>query len=120
MGRKPTVNTNLPRGMRARKRGDKTYYYYDASGKPRKEIPLGQDYVKAVQEWSKLEIAKIPKAARPTFAMAAARYTNEVIPTKATNTQNNDWQKIKFLLKFFGGKTPHHSKKSNRNTSGNT
>lgn len=26
----------------------KAYYYFDAGGKPRKEIPLGDDYVLAV------------------------------------------------------------------------
>ena len=49
MGRKATVNLNLPTGMRARKRKKKgeviIWYYYDTGGKPRKEIPLGNDYI---------------------------------------------------------------------------
>ena len=40
--------------MRARRRGSKTYYYYDTGAKPRHEIPLGFDYILAVQEWAKL------------------------------------------------------------------
>ena len=55
MGRKPTKNLNLPPRMRARVRGTKTWYYYDAGGKPRREIPLGNDYPLAVRQWSELE-----------------------------------------------------------------
>lgn len=60
MGRHPTVNKNLPPRMRARRRGDATYYFFDAGGKPRKEIPLGKDYVLAVQQWAKLNTAPAP------------------------------------------------------------
>jgi len=49
MGRTPTKNLNLPQHMRARVRGDVTYYFYDTGGTPRKEISLGKDYIKAVQ-----------------------------------------------------------------------
>lgn len=62
MGRKPTINANLPARMRARRRGDKTYYYFDAGGKPRKEIALGTDYVLAVQAWARLNTAPPPVA----------------------------------------------------------
>ena len=68
MGRKRSTNTNLPDRMRARKRTRKNgkttvYYFYDGRDENgrRKEIPLGTDYVAAVQEWSKLESAKLPK-----------------------------------------------------------
>ncbi len=51
MGRKPTVNLNLPKGMRSRKqRSGHIYYYYDLGGKPRKELPLGDDYPLAVKK----------------------------------------------------------------------
>ncbi|HNZ56947.1 MAG TPA: hypothetical protein PKL58_06265, partial [Methylophilaceae bacterium] len=54
-GRRPTVHANLPPHMRARVRGDTTYYYYDTGGKPRKEISLGKVYVEAIRRWSELE-----------------------------------------------------------------
>jgi hypothetical protein len=44
--------------MRARKRGKKTFCYYDTGGKPRREISLGSDYSLAVDKWAKLEIDK--------------------------------------------------------------
>lgn len=50
MGRAPTVNSTMPPGMRPRKqKSGKTYYYLDTGGKPRKEIPLGSDYILAVK-----------------------------------------------------------------------
>ena len=58
MGRKPTVNLNLPQRMRLRVRNGKTYYFYDAGGKPRREIALGQDYVLAIQKWAELHEAQ--------------------------------------------------------------
>ena len=58
MGRKPSKHPNLPKGMRARtKANGKTWYYYDTGGKPRREIPLGDDYVLAIQKWTELEMA---------------------------------------------------------------
>lgn len=60
MGRKPTKNLQLPPSMRIRRRGDRVYYYYDHGGKPRRETPLGSDYVEAVQKWAKLHVAPAP------------------------------------------------------------
>lgn len=40
--------------MRARERGNKIHDYLDTSGKPRREIPLGSEYVTAVQKWAEL------------------------------------------------------------------
>lgn len=72
MGRRSTANLNLPPRMRARTRWGKTHYYYDTGGKPRKEIPLGDDYVLAVRKWSELHAA--PVAAKPTVGWAIAKY----------------------------------------------
>ncbi len=73
MGRHPTVNRHLPARMHAlRQRSGKVYYYYDAGGTPRKRIPLGPDYVLAVQQWAKLNLSAAP--VRPTFGYAVARY----------------------------------------------
>lgn len=109
MGRKPSTNLNLPKGMRARTRPRKhgqsvTYYYYDAgyvSGK-RKEIPLGKDYISAVQQWAKLEAAATPKGQRATYSAMANRYLAEVSPTKSTGTQRNHRVFARSLERFFG------------------
>lgn len=58
--------------MRARRRGDAIYYFYDAGGKPRKEIPLGKDYVLAVQQWAKLNLAPAP--VQITVSWAIGKY----------------------------------------------
>lgn len=101
MGRKPTINTNLPPQMRARKRGDVTYYYYDFGGKPRREEPLGKDYVLAVQKWSELQSRPIPDNSIITFAMAINRYANEVLPKKPAGTIKDYTKAINQILKFF-------------------
>lgn len=72
MGRHPTVNRNLPPRMRARRRGGKTYFYYDTGGKPRHEISLGTDYILAVQEWSRLHQAEPTE--QMTISWLAAKY----------------------------------------------
>ena len=58
--------------MRARRRGSKTYYYYDTGAKPRHEIPLGFDYILAVQEWAKLHQAEPTE--RMTVSWLIAKY----------------------------------------------
>lgn len=88
--------------MRARKRGVKTWYYYDTGGTPRKEIPLGKDYAMAIKKWAELQINATPQHKEIiTFAYVVERYVREVIPTKAANTQKGNLQQLKFLLQFF-------------------
>ena len=102
MGRRPTKNLNLPKGVRARKRGAKTWYYYDTGGKPRKEIPLGNDYALALKKWAELEVNV--KARHPqviTFRYVAERYIKEVIPQKAPATQKGNMLELAQLYKFF-------------------
>lgn len=101
MGRKPTVNNHLPPQMRARKRGDVIYYYFDFGGKPRKEKSLGKDYVLAVQEWSKLQCKSIPNNATITFKMACDRYMRDILPNKPANTQKDYNKAFKNILKYF-------------------
>ncbi|WP_321913508.1 tyrosine-type recombinase/integrase [Paraburkholderia sp. J11-2] len=101
MGRRPTRNPNLPSGMRARHRKDTTYYYYDHGGKPRREEPLGTDFVLAVKKWAEIEGANAPKQARPTFKDAADIYMREVLPGKAPRTQEGNLREIVFLKEFF-------------------
>ncbi|BET13678.1 tyrosine-type recombinase/integrase [Pandoraea sputorum] len=103
MGRKPTKNLNLPPGMRARvQRSGKCYYYFDAGGKPRREIPLGPDFVSAVQKWAELEMAP-PESVAPliTFRHAAQRYLREVLPLKAPQTQRGNLRELERLYQFF-------------------
>lgn len=102
MGRKPTVNLNLPPRMRARVKPGGTYYYYDAGGKPRKEIPLGNDYTTAVQRWAELEQDKPELAAQIiTFKHVADRYIRDVLPGKAQRTRRDNLIELDFLLQFF-------------------
>lgn len=102
MGRKPTVNTNLPKGMRARRqKSGKVFYYLDTGGKPRREIPLGDDYVAAVGQWAKLTISDKPTAAVVMFNDAAERYQREALPLKARRTQKDNLSELAKLLEFF-------------------
>ncbi|MGA8148288.1 MAG: tyrosine-type recombinase/integrase [Gallionellaceae bacterium] len=103
MGRRPTKNLNLPPKMRARaKAGGKIWYYYDAGGKPRREIPLGCDYTTAVLKWTELVQDK-PECAGQliTFKAVSDRYLLEVLPYKAPQTQRGNLRELDWLLKFF-------------------
>jgi integrase len=101
MGRKPSRWTNLPKGMRARPRGQKIFYYLDTGEKPRRELPLGSDYVMAVQKWGELTSAKKPSDGVITVAYALGRYFLEVVPGKAPLTQKDNEQEKAWLLRFF-------------------
>ncbi len=103
MGRKPTVNLHCPPRMRPRRRGNVTYYYYDWGGKPRREEPLGTDFVLAVRRWSEIEQTQVPRTAAPTFSDAADIYVRDVIPTKAPRTQSDNLKELVFLREFFDG-----------------
>lgn len=48
MGRKKTINWNLPPRMLAREKPGGIYYYYCTRGANRKEIPLGKDFSRAM------------------------------------------------------------------------
>ena len=103
MGRKPSVHNNLPPRMRARaKAGGRLWYYYDAGGKPRKEIPLGCEYTAAVRKWADLEQDKPEQVAQmQTFKKVSERYVTDVIPGKAARTQHDNLIELDYLLKFF-------------------
>lgn len=101
MGRKPTVHANLPPRMRARKKPGGVYYYYDAGGKPRREIPLGSDYILAVKKWSELHADSIPRHAETTLKDVWDKYLLEVFPQKSAGTQKDYSKGIKPLLTFF-------------------
>lgn len=101
MGRKPTRWTNLPKGMRARPRGKLIHYYLDTGAKPRVEIPLGSDYVLAVQKWAELTSRPKPASGTGTFGYVVAEYRREIIPTKAPRTQLDNDKELGWLLRFF-------------------
>jgi len=101
MGRKPTRNKNLPAGMRARHRGNTTYFFLDTGSKPRKEISLGKDYVLAVKKWAELSISKEPSSGVVTFRYVAERYIHDVLPGKAPETQRVNLSELKRLYAFF-------------------
>jgi len=101
MGRKPTRWANLPKGMRARPRGKLIHYYFDTGGKPRHEIPLGSDYVIAVQKWAELAKRATPEAAAGTFAQVVAEYWKSEIPKKAPRTRRDNEKERDWLLRFF-------------------
>lgn len=102
MGRKPTKNTNLPPRMRKRvQKSGVAYYYYDTGGKPRKEIPLGKDYIQAVQKWAELEADTSISVPDATFRDAALRYVREILPTKAERTRRDNVRELDVLYQFF-------------------
>lgn len=101
MGRKPSRWSNLPKGMRARPRGKLIHYYLDTGAKPRKEIPLGSDYLEAVRKWAELTASRKPEGAVITFADVKDRYWQDVLPGKAPQTQVDNEKEAAWLLRFF-------------------
>lgn len=96
MGRKPTKNLNLPQHMRKRvQRSGKVYYYFDTGAKPRKEIPLGEDYFVALRRYAELQ--QIEKTDEPTFGDVIIKYSAEVLSTLATTTQATHKSDMKHL-----------------------
>lgn len=104
MGRKSSKPGAVTR-LRSRKKSSGTvYYYYDAGGKPRKEIPLGSDYGLAIMKYAELErdrVADNLKREVITFGYVAERYMVEVVPDKAAGTQRKNWQEVARLKEFF-------------------
>ena len=82
--------------------GRKIHYYLDTGGKPRKEIPLGSDYVLAVQKWGELTAAHRSSGKRHTFLDIVPDYRAKAIPLKAPRTQEDNHKELAWLLKFFG------------------
>lgn len=94
----------IPR-FRVRKRGKKTYYYYDTGGrKNRKEIPLGSDYGVAIVKYAEFErdrTADNRVSEIITFAYVANKYLTDVVPGKAASTQKDNIRELKNLMSFF-------------------
>ncbi len=101
MGRKPSRWTNLPKGMRARPRGNLIHYYLDTGARPRREIPLGSDYVMAVQKWGELTGSKKPADGVITVKYAIGLYFRDVVKHKAALTQKDNAQERAWIEQFF-------------------
>lgn len=87
--------------MRARRRGDRVYYYYDTGEKPRREIPLGSDYVLAVQQWAKLNISKPTVSMTVAWAIGKYLASNEFESVSA-GTQDDYRMALEKILAAFG------------------
>lgn len=94
----------LPPRLRARRRRDKVWYYYDCGGRnPRREIALGSDYAAALHKWAELEAEPYASAsARITFPDLWNQYAADVLPTLKAGTIRTHRSDIKRLLAFFG------------------
>ncbi len=104
MGRRPQKPGSIARLRERRMRSGKVYYYYDAGGKPRKEIPLGCNYGLAIMEYAKLEKDRTADNIRDqvlTFRYVANQYVVDVVPTKAVSTQKDNMRELKNLMAFF-------------------
>lgn len=85
--------------FRARlQKSGRTYYYFDAGAK---EIPLGADYVTAVQKWQ--ELSGTDKTDVGTFDALADRYDTDVLPTLSKASQRVYASDLKHLRTFFKG-----------------
>ena len=90
--------------MRARRqKSGRVFYYLDTGGKPRREIPLGDDYIAAVTKWAELTRDSVPLAAPAVvfFRAVAERYVREMLPLKAERTRRDNMTELGFLYRFF-------------------
>lgn len=86
--------------MRKRvQRSGKVYYYLDTGEKPRKEIPLGDDYIVALRKYADLH--EVAKVAAPKFGDVIVKYEVEVMPTLAASTRQTHTSDMKNLRAFF-------------------
>lgn len=103
MGRRPTKNLNLPPRLRARTKAKGVVWYYYETANNRKEIPLGNDYVLAIQKWAELEeMGRNVATQATTFNALWEKYEREVLPALKHGTIRTHKSDIKHLLKFFG------------------
>jgi integrase len=99
MGRKPK-NKNHLAGLRRRMRNGKVWFYFDVGGKPRKEIPLGDDFIAAVAKWSELSHKTAPQVA--SFELVSVQYLARESIKKSPKTHEENLRQMKKLSEFFG------------------
>lgn len=101
MGRKPSKNSNLPPHMRKREqRSGRIFYYLDTGAKPRKEIPLGDDYILALAKYAELQQTE-EVSDQATFGDVMDRYVREVLDTHSKSTIATHKSDMKHLRKAF-------------------
>lgn len=100
------VKPNLTNLRKRLQKSGKTYYYFDAGGKPRKEIPLGDDYLLAVRKWAELMAAPASSVPVVTFIDLIEKYETEILLKLAKSTQATYRSDLKHLREFFGTPTP--------------
>ena len=101
MGRRNTRNLNMPPCMHPRtQRSGKVYYYMYTKDKPRKEIPLGPDFILALRKYAELNIVVEPTAGA-TFSDVQKRYLVEAVPKLAVSSARMYRSDIKHLLAAF-------------------
>lgn len=100
------VKSSMQNFRARQQKSGRTFYYFDAGGKPRREIPLGDDYVLAVRKWAELIAA--PSSAVPVVTMIEliVKYMAEELPKLATSTQATYRSDLKHLREFFGKPVP--------------
>ncbi len=93
--------------FRARvQKSGRTFYYFDAGGKPRREIPLGDDYILAAKKWAELMAVSAASLPVVTFIALIDKYEREELPKLATSTQATYRSDLKHLREFFGNPSP--------------
>lgn len=93
--------------FRARRQKSGTiYYYFDTGQRPRKEIPLGADYVLAVRKWAELIGSETKAVLVSNFEELAREYERLELPKKAKSTQATNRSDLKLLRQFFNNPTP--------------
>ncbi|PHV18286.1 integrase [Janthinobacterium sp. BJB303] len=101
MGRRNTRNLNMPPYMHPRtQRSGKVYYYMYTKDKPRKEIPLGPDFILALRTYAELNIVVEPTAGA-TFSDVQKRYLVEAVPKLAISSVRMYRSDVKHLLAAF-------------------
>lgn len=103
MGRSPTVNHNMPKGMRPRRqKSGKVYYYLEVYKEKRTEIPLGDDYLEALKKYAEYKGARPEDMVIVTFKDAMDAYFKSRYFLKlATRTQTDYLACQTKLLEFF-------------------
>ena len=87
--------------MRKRvQRSGRTFYYLDTGARPRKEIPLGDDYIVALRKYAEIhQVAALTAA--PAFGDVIRKYELDVLPSLATNTIRTHTSDMKHLRASF-------------------
>lgn len=87
--------------MRPRtQKSGKVYYYLDQGGKPRKEIPLGDDYILALQAYVKHMEIPMPVGG-PKFSDVVMKYEIEELPKLGAKTIQTNRSDLKHLKASF-------------------